>query len=77
VQDDTGIPYKYFEEGKKFNVKLYGQYVQPVKDFSYLKLQKELIEAFKRDSTSIKQLPFHLGYHWQSKKDVIMFAKRI
>ncbi|MDX2173700.1 MAG: hypothetical protein SFY56_11315 [Bacteroidota bacterium] len=77
VQDDTGIPYKYFEEGKKFNIKLYGQYTQPVKDFPYLKLQKELKEAFKRDSATIKQLPFHLGYHWQSKKDVIMFAKRI
>ncbi len=77
VQDDTGLPYKYFEEGKKFTVKLYGQYVQPVKDFPYLKLQKELIQAFKRDSATIKQLPFHLGYHWQSNKDVIMFAKRI
>ena len=77
IQDDTGLPYKYFEQGKKFNVKLYGQYVQPVKDFSYLKLQKDLIQAFKKDSAAIKQLPFHLGYHWQSNKDVIMFARKI
>ncbi len=77
IQDDTGLPFKYFEEGKKFNIKLYGQYVQPVKDFPYLKLQKPLQDAFYKDSASISKLPFHLGYHWQSKKDVIIFAKRI
>ncbi len=76
IQDDTGIPFKYFEEGKKFNIKLYGQYSQPVKDFPYLILQKPLKEAFHRDSLTVGKLPFHLGYHWQSKKDVIIFAKK-
>lgn len=76
IQDDTGIPFKYFEEGNKFNIKLYGQYSQPVKDFPYLILQKPLKEAFHRDSLTVGKLPFHLGYHWQSKKDVIIFAKR-
>lgn len=76
IQDDTGIPFKYFEEGKKFDVKLYGEYTRPVEDFPYLSLQKQLQEAFHRDSLKVKKMPFHLGYHWGSKKDVIIFAKK-
>lgn len=76
IQDDTGIPFKYFEEGKNFDIKLYGQYTKPVSDFPYLSLQKPLQEAFKRDSGKVEKLPFHLGYHWGSKKDVIIYAKK-
>ncbi|MBL7910691.1 MAG: hypothetical protein JNJ41_06540 [Bacteroidia bacterium] len=76
IQDDTGIPYKFFEEGGKFETKLYGQYTRPVEDFPYLSLQKPLQEAFHKDSLNVKKLPFHLGYHWGSKKDVIIFAKK-
>lgn len=76
IQDDTGIPFKYFEEGKNFDVKLYGQYTRPVSDFPYLSLQKPLQEAFKRDSAKVEKLPFHLGYHWGTKKDVIIYARK-
>ncbi|MCW3077465.1 MAG: hypothetical protein JWO32_2074 [Bacteroidetes bacterium] len=76
IQDDTGIPFKYFEEGKDFDVKLYGQYTKPVSDFPYLSLQKPLQEAFKRDSAKVEKLPFHLGYHWGTKKDVIIYARK-
>lgn len=76
IQDDTGIPFKYFEEDKKFEVKLYGQYTRPVEDFPYLSLQKHLQQAFHKDSLNVKKLPFHLGYHWGSKKDVIIFARK-
>jgi hypothetical protein len=74
IQDDTGIPFKYFEEGNKFDIKLYGQYTKPVSDFPYLSLQKPLQEAFHKDSSKVGKLPFHLGYHWGSKKDVIIYA---
>jgi hypothetical protein len=76
VQDDTGIPYSYIAKENKFDIKLYGQYSRPVSDFPYLDLQKPLQEAFKKDSASIGKLPFHLGYHWGSKKDIIIFAHR-
>ncbi|MGZ3921550.1 MAG: hypothetical protein ACXVC7_14715, partial [Bacteroidia bacterium] len=76
IQDDTGIPFKYFEEGKNFDVKLYGQYTKPVSDFPYLSLQKPLQERFQKDSASVQKLPFHLGYHWGSKKDVIIYAHK-
>jgi hypothetical protein len=76
VQDDTGIPFKYFEAGKKFDVKLYGEYSQPVSDFPYLSLQKPLQEAFHKDSLNVGKLPFHLGYHWGTRKDVIIYAQK-
>lgn len=76
IQDDTGIPYKYFQDEGNFDIKLYGQYTRPVSDFPYLKEQKPLQDAFKNDSANIGKLPFHLGYHWGSKKDVIIYAKK-
>ncbi len=74
IQDDTGMPYKFLTEG--FNVKLYGQYARPVSDFKWLTKQQPLEDAFKKDSANIGKLPFHLGYHWGSKKDVIMYATK-
>ncbi len=76
VQDDTGIPYSYIDKENKFDIKLYGQYTKPVSDFPYLSLQKPLQEAFKKDSANVGKLPFHLGYHWGTKKDIIIFAQR-
>lgn len=76
VEDDTGIPYNYFEKENNFNMKLYGEYTKPVSNFPYLKMQKPLQEAFHRDSLSVKALPFHLGYHWGTKKDIIIFAEK-
>ncbi|MGZ3930964.1 MAG: hypothetical protein ACXVP0_06240, partial [Bacteroidia bacterium] len=74
VQDDTGLPYKYFQEGNAWTIKLYGEYARPVSDFPYLSMQKPLEEAFHKDSLHVGKLPFHLGYHWGSKKDVIIYA---
>lgn len=76
IQDDTGIPYAHFEKAGEYETKLYGQYTRPVKDFPYLNLQKPLQEAFQRDSSHVGQLPFHLGYHWGSRKDIIIYAQR-
>jgi hypothetical protein len=77
VQDDTGMPYKNFvQKGSEWNVKLYGQYARPVSDFKWLNKEQALEDAFKKDSANVGKLPFHLGYHWGSKKDVIIFASR-
>ncbi len=76
LQDDTGIPYNYFEESGNWNLKLYGKYTKPVKDFSYLSMQKSIQKAIKRDSANIPELPFHLGYHWGNNKDLLIFASK-
>ncbi|MGZ3863299.1 MAG: hypothetical protein ACXVPN_12835 [Bacteroidia bacterium] len=75
IEDDTGIPFKYFTESGKWNHKLYGQYAKPVSDFKWLDLQKELKVAYD-DTASIGKLPFHLGYHWGSKKDVLIVCSK-
>jgi hypothetical protein len=72
VQDDTGIPYKYFDKSK-FKMELYGNYVKPVSDFSENLFQKDMAEAYKTKEF-IGALSFSLGYHWQTKDQNQMIA---
>ncbi len=76
VEDDTGIPFRYFIEKNNWNTKVYGEYQRPVKDFKWLDRQKELQAVFDKDSLNIPKLPFHLGYHWSSNKDVILVCQK-
>jgi len=76
LEDDTGIPYDDIEKHKGFDIKLYGKYEKPIKNFPYLRMQQGIVKAFETDSASIPDLPFHLGYHWQSKKDLLIYATR-
>ena len=76
VEDDTGIPFKYFVEKENWNTKVYGEYQRPVKDFKWLDRQKELQSVFEKDSANIPKLPFHLGYHWSSNKDVLIVCAK-
>ena len=76
VEDDTGIPYRFFTEKNNWNTKVYGEYQRPVKDFKWLDRQKELQAVFDKDSLNIPKLPFHLGYHWSSNKDVILVCQK-
>ena len=65
VQDDTGIPYKYFDKSK-FKMELYGNYVKPVSDFSENLFQKDMAAAYTTKEF-MGSLSFSLGYHWQTK----------
>jgi len=74
LEDDTGIPYKYFP-GDKWYVSLYGVYVNPVSDFSGV-FQTDLLQAY--NDTILrkpKKLPFSLGYHWGSSKQNLIKAQ--
>ncbi len=73
LQDDTGMPFRYLSDAL-WNTKLYGEYAKPVSDFPYLSMQKEILEKIQKDSSAIKKLPFHLGYHWGSKKDILIWS---
>lgn len=64
LQDDTGIPYKYFSD---FKPKLYGEYVYPVDDFDSSLFQVDLIKAYQSPSSFSGRLPFSMGYHWMTK----------
>jgi hypothetical protein len=73
VQDDTGIPFKYFDQSI-WNVNLFGEYEIPVKDFSSNLFQNDMNAAYK-DSTIYKgPINFSLGYHWGSGNQNQMFS---
>ncbi len=74
LQDDTGIPFKYFDS--TFNASLFGDYVIPVEDFDPQLFQKDLDKAYK-DSLLFKgELPFSMGYHWGTRKqNQMVFSK--
>jgi hypothetical protein len=73
LQDDSGIAYDYFDK-KKWNIQLYGKYAKPVNDFPHIK-EPNLEQAYKSDST-VKTLPFTLGYHWGTKEVNMLRALR-
>lgn len=72
VQDDTGIPYRYLRE-RGFNVRLYGRYARPIKDFNY-GYQHDLAAAY-RTSGKVADLPFPFGYHWQDGRSGLILAR--
>jgi len=73
LEDDTGIPYRYFPPAK-WDGQLYGQYIKPVSDFAGVE-QKDLKEAYANPAR-VKKLTFHLGYHWETNKDSVLYFKK-
>ncbi len=69
LQDDSGIPYKYFDK-KIWDIKLHGTYEKPIKLFAN-SAEADLAKAYK-DST-IKKLNFRIGYAGKSN---LLFAKK-
>jgi len=72
VQDDTGIPYRSLRE-RGFEVRLFGRYARPIKDFNY-GYQKDLDAAY-RQVANVAVLPFPFGYHWQQGRSGLMVAR--
>jgi hypothetical protein len=74
LEDDTGIPYKYFPKDK-WNLSLYGTYVKPVDNFSGV-FQEDLQKAYKDSlEQKPKKLPFSLGYHWGTNDQNLIKAE--
>lgn len=76
LQDDTGFPYKHFKNKKQYEVTLFGRYAKPVKDFGDYVFQKDLDSVYRKDSSKVLQLDFHLGYHWGDKKQAILLIRK-
>lgn len=75
LQDDTGEPFSFLLKDNKWDLKIYGQYTAPVKDFPYMYEDKLLRKAVS-DNPKKSDLPFHLGYHWGNKKDLLILASK-
>lgn len=76
LEDDTGIPYKYFDP-LQWDINLYGVYAMPVKDFSETRFQKDLSEAYLEEDKLMGKLPFSLGYHWGTQaQNQMLYIKK-
>jgi len=75
LQDDTGIPYSFLMKQGIWDVKIYGRYTRPVKDFPYITEDLQLKTACLNKPIQ-NDLPFHLGYNWGNKKGLLMLATK-
>lgn len=67
-QDDSGIAYRYVDT-THFDVKLFGRYTRPIKDFSDVTYQNDLAALYEKTPVSERpEIPFSLGYHVVSDK---------
>ena len=71
VQDDSGIPLRYFDE--RWTVRFFGNYVGPIEIF--LKhFQPDLAARYARSNPA--PLGFGFGYHWQPQRGMLMLGTR-
>jgi hypothetical protein len=74
LQDDTAVPYHFFED-LGWQVRLFGRYATPVEDFTNVE-QPDLRRAYEDPASSVSPLPFHFGYRWRTQVDNLLLAKR-
>ncbi|HEY2014692.1 MAG TPA: hypothetical protein VGH38_14380, partial [Bryobacteraceae bacterium] len=72
LQDDSGIPYKYFDS-QPWHVQLFGEYVRPYGSFRWLE-QPDLKKAY--GATGTKPLDFQIGYGFHKAPSNLLFAKK-
>ena len=70
LQDDSGIPYRYFARNK-WDIHFHGRYVGPISRF--LK-HGQLDLARDNASAAPSPLPFSFGYQWQPSRSSLMVA---
>ncbi len=73
VQEDSGIPLKYFEP-PVWNLRFYGHYVKPISAFSQ-QYQAALASIYKADKKK-KPLPFGFGYYFKPGESNLMFGEK-
>ena len=72
LQDDSGIPYRYFEP-ELWKVQLYGVYRRPYGSFRWLE-QPDLRRAYK--VAGAKPLSLHMGYGFSKIVSNLLVARR-
>jgi hypothetical protein len=70
LEDDTGIPLRYFDE-KKWDLKPFGRYLPPIPVFRYA-YQQKMTELFAKKKAPA--IDFGYGYHWTKDASNILVA---
>ncbi len=73
LQDDSGIPYRYFSPDR-WQIYLYGKYTRPIELFQ-TRYQADLYNAYQTSGT-VDFLPFGTGYQWRPGESHLMLAVR-
>jgi hypothetical protein len=73
VQDDSGIPLRFFEEDN-WSLRYCGRYVGPINVFNKY-WQSDLADAYARVTPA--PLPFSFGYQWQPNRSDLLIAARV
>lgn len=73
IQDDTGVPFRYFDT-THFSITLYGTYTSTIKDLGWC-LQKDLVIALKKSPYN-KDLPFRISYNGNYGEGMLLHAVR-
>ncbi|PWU05921.1 MAG: hypothetical protein C5B47_08305 [Verrucomicrobia bacterium] len=71
LQDDSGIPYRYFSPDR-WQIYLYGKYTRPIELFK-TRYQADLYNAYQNSGT-VDFLPFGTGYQWRPGSSNLMLA---
>ncbi|MDG2124218.1 MAG: hypothetical protein P8J87_10995 [Verrucomicrobiales bacterium] len=72
VQDDSGIPFKYFDQSS-WTLAIYGSYTTPIDLFSNRR-QPDLFTAYQHGP--VNPLPFGTGYRWRQDDSNLLLAIR-
>lgn len=72
VQDDSGIPFRYFA-APNWQVQLYGHYEKPIRLFHWLK-QPDLTAAFQQPG--VKTIDFQIGYGFGRAPTNLLVARK-
>jgi hypothetical protein len=72
LQDDSGIPYRFFDTAR-WQVQLYGDYTRPYGSFRWRE-EPDLRKAY--ESGGAKPLGFHIGYGFSRVPSNLLLARR-
>ena len=73
LQDDTGVPYRYFSKDI-FDIALYGKYTMTIKDLDWC-MQNDLKKDVAEKARSAR-LPFRISYIGNYGEGMMIYAKR-
>jgi hypothetical protein len=75
LEDDSGIPLKFFTEKGGWEFTYYGVYTGAYMIFHH-NYQKDLFDAYKAGK-NVKPLPFGIGYKFRKGESNLMLAKKV
>lgn len=73
VQDDTGIPFRYFKRSA-WKLRPFGKYLGPTEQFKSA-YQKDLASFFK--TGRVRSVPFGIGYRWHPTRTNVLVAEKV